>query len=65
MAHKLTSKLAYNFRPKFDFYVGVWYNDNRAERLGLLDRLRAVVLSVSFSDYCYEFGLLVNLPIGL
>ena len=19
--------------PKFDFYIGVWYNDNRAERL--------------------------------
>ena len=29
--------------PKFDFYVGVWYNDNRAEQLGpLLDRLRAI-----------------------
>ena len=34
MAHNLARKLAYNFRPKFDFYVGVWYNNNRAERLG-------------------------------
>lgn len=32
---------------------------------GLLDRLRAVVSSMSFNDYYYEFGLLVNLPIGL
>lgn len=32
---------------------------------GLLDRLRAVVSSVSFNDHYYEFGLLVNLPIGL